>query len=227
MSQFKLAELTTAKVLEVDVLSDKDRAPDANPGAALNVSMTHSNNLLTMFDGFLRGMFYRAVDANPDPKQDRLEGIPAKENDTSTDMPKLTEIGMHIREVNWELELVGYQLYIDYGTAGPSAINLTECKLSNFKFQMKEGGSIISKFRIEAPDVGWEVHGKLAMLKSQEIKMTLTAPVVQSDDDVATVENTLPFGHKDHKGDTEMLTPEKALAAANDAIKPGKASKKA
>lgn len=206
--QFELTEPTTAKVLEVDVLSDKDRAPDTNPGAALSMSITTVNDILTQFDSFLRGMFYTAVEGKQEPRQQGLEGVAKVTKEVDTDLRKLTNIGTHIREVSWEMELIGYTFYIDYGTAGKSAITIENCKLSNFKFQPKEGGSTVVKFRLEAPDVSEQVHGKLALLKTQEIVMTLTAPVVQGEE--APLSNPLPF---DADRPTDK-TPEQAFAEA-------------
>jgi hypothetical protein len=50
---FELDTPTNAKLQDVIVLSDKDRAPDTNPGAGLDFSMTVSNDMLAMFDGYL------------------------------------------------------------------------------------------------------------------------------------------------------------------------------
>ena len=53
-----LETLTKAKITDVVVLSQKNREPDQNPGAALTFSLELSNNALSYFDGSLKSFLY-------------------------------------------------------------------------------------------------------------------------------------------------------------------------
>lgn len=56
---FVLETPTKVRVLDVRVLSQKDRKPDEQPGAQLLLQATLGIGVLAMFDGFLPGMLYR------------------------------------------------------------------------------------------------------------------------------------------------------------------------
>lgn len=175
---FELTTPTPAKLIDVIVLSDKDRAPETNPGVGLDFAMTVGNDLLIMFDGTLRGTLYTKNANSSAPAQGSLEGVPPV-----SDMPNLTEIGKRIGRFSWDLELTGYTLVCDRGLGGPkSNIELDDCKLTNWSFKGKEGGSVEVKFRAESPDVSAKVHGDLALLKTREFPVTLCAPQVQQQD---------------------------------------------
>jgi hypothetical protein len=176
---FELLSPTTAKLTDVIVLSDKDRAPETNPGAGLDFAMTIGNDVLTMFDGFLRGMLYsKNANSSSAPAQGQLEGVPPV-----SDLPNLTEIGKKLGRFSWDLELTGYTLTCDQGLGGPkSNLELGDCKLTNWSFKPKEGGSVEVKFRAESPDVTEKIHGKLALLKTREFPITLAAPEVSQQD---------------------------------------------
>lgn len=215
---FELKEPTKAKITEIDVLSDKDRAPDDNPGSAITFNMTVGNDVLIMFDGFLRGMLYSKSAEKTQPQQQGLDGV-AKVGgvDIISDMPKLTTIGMKLREFAWDLECTGYTAVIDHGMGGPkSNIQLNDGKLSNFKIFPKEGGSTGIKFRAEFPDINAQVHGKLALLKSQEVLVTFDPPQVDGQDTGGTKQEAWPFNNpppetEPPKKGKKALTPEQAL----------------
>lgn len=172
---FELESPTPAKITDVLVLADKDRAPDTDPGAGLDVTITTSNNLLTALDGAMRGILYtKNANSSPTSQQGTLDGV-----EPVSDMPNLTTFGQKLGQFGWDLELTGYTCTIDQGLGDKkSNIELADCKLSMFKVQPKEGGSVVIKLRIESPDVKEKTHGKLALLKTREVPITLTAPEV-------------------------------------------------
>jgi hypothetical protein len=175
---FELETPTSAKLVDVIVLSDKDRAPETNPGAGLDFAMTVGNDVLTMFDGFLRALLYTKNASSSAPAQGTLDGVAPV-----SDMPNLTEIGKKLGRFSWDLELTGYTLTCDRGLGGPkSNIELGDCKLTNWSFKGKEGGSVEVKFRAESPDVSAKLHGELALLKTREFPIQLVAPEVQQTD---------------------------------------------
>lgn len=218
--QFSLDEPTKVKFTDVEVLSSKDRKPNENPGAALNVSMVVGNGMLSMFDGFLKSAMYTAVTPGtkvPEPEAqaqgDLVPPVKVTNAQIVSDMPKLTTIGMKLGEFSWDLECIGYLLHVEYGASGPNGISFNGCRVHKFRLFGQEGGSCVVKFRIEFGDVDSIAHGKLAMLKNCEAVITLTAPVVEGDN---APTNPLPFGGEDGRSfddaDEDRETPEQALA---------------
>ena len=165
------------RIHDVEILSQKNRAPDANPGAKLSISMDVGNDVLSHFDGALKGVLFHKSAASSASVQDTLDGV-----EPVSDLPNLTNIGKSIGSIHWALELTGYGLLIDHGIGGKSNLELPDCKLSNFRFSAKEGGTVTVQFVCESEDVAEKVFGKLATLKAREVQILLTAPeVVQQD----------------------------------------------
>lgn len=219
MNRLELEQPTKVKFTEVEVLSSKDRKPNENPGAALNVSMVVGNDMLTMFDPYLKSAMYMAVankgdapvKANKKP-QDTL--VPEVQNvQIVSDMPKLTTIGMKLGEFAWDLEMTGCKLNIEYGTNGPSGIEAADCKVHKFRIFGQEGGSVIIKYRVEFGDVDSVTHGKLAMLKNCDAVITLMPPEVADD---APMANPLPFEKDGSKTGEKILTAGEAFAKAHE-----------
>lgn len=206
---FELEVFTKAKLLDHATLSQKDRDPDDNPGQALDFELAVSNEVLSMFDGHLRTALYTKTAASP-KKQEALEGM------AITDLPNLSSIGAHVKRMKWSQEFTGMRLTIDYGLgqAGGSNLELLDCTAYNFVFMPKEGGSLLMKFRIDAPNVSEAIAGKLPKLKSREVQLMLLGPVV--DDAQQTIEDKAPPKAKAKKGagGFEKGTPEAALAEA-------------
>ena len=170
--------MTKAKITDVMVLSQKNREPDANPGAALSFSLELSNHHLSYFDGSLKGFLYaKSAASSAGPKQKGLEGI-----EEVSDMPNLTAAGAKLGKLHWNHELTGYSLVIDHGMGGKSNLEIDDCVLSGFRITPKEGGTILLDFQLEAQDIPDKVFGKLATLKNREVKITLAEPEVKQDD---------------------------------------------
>jgi hypothetical protein len=179
---FELSTMTKAKLIDIVVLSQKNRQPDENPGAKLTVELAVPNHLLSMFDGHLKGFLF--VKANGGSggtgkdKQATLEGV-----EQVSDMPSLSGIGSHIGSIRWKEEMTGYELTIDQGLGTKrSNIEVGDCVLDGWKFTPKEGGTTLIKVNVESSDVSESAFGKLAKLKSREIQMTLTPPEVAQED---------------------------------------------
>ena len=171
---FELETLTKTKITDVMVLSQKNREPDANPGAALSFSLELSNHNLSFFDGSLKSFLYtKSAASSATPKQKGLEGV-----EEVSDMPNLTAAGIKLGKLHWNHEFTGYSLVIDHGMGGKSNLNIDDCTLSAFRIEPKEGGTIVLGFQLEAQDVPEKVFGKLATLKNREVQIMLTAPVV-------------------------------------------------
>jgi len=170
---FALETPTKTKITDVVVLSQKNRTPGDNPGAALSFSMLLANEHLSYFDGSLKSFLYTKSAASSQG-QAALDGV-----EPVSDMPNLTSAGGKVGKLHWKIDLTGYELTIDYGTGGPkSNVVLADSALSGFVFTPKEGGSFQLDFDAESQDVPEKVFGKLATLKNTEVSILLTPPEV-------------------------------------------------
>ena len=166
--------MTKTKITDVVVLSQKNREPNDNPGAALSFSLELSNHHLSYFDGSLKSFLYvKSAASSAGPKQKGLEGV-----EEISDMPNLTVAGSRIGKFHWDHDLSGYTLEIDHGMGGKSNLQIEDVSLSTFRIEPKEGGTVLLGFLAESQDVPEKTFGKLATLKNREVKITLTPPLV-------------------------------------------------
>jgi hypothetical protein len=172
---FAIETMTKAKITDVVVLSQKNREPGANPGAALSFALELSNNELAHFDGSLKSFLYTKSAASSSGQQG-LDGV-----ESVSDMPNLTKAGIKVGKFHWNEDLYGYALVIDHGIGGKSNLDISDCIVSKFKIEPKEGGTILVDFLIESQDVPEKTFGKLATLKNLEVKIALTAPEVKQE----------------------------------------------
>lgn len=169
---FELLNPTKAKLLDVVVLSQKNRAPDENPGAKLNFEVQLSADILDAFDPKLKSMLFMKGAGSEAAKQAALDGIPA-----ASDMPNLTGIGMKVGKLSWSQELSGYKLVIDHGMGGKkSDLEITDGLLSNWRFIPKEGGTVIARMSFESANVTEAQFGRLAKMKSRDIEVKFQPP---------------------------------------------------
>ena len=170
---FELLNPTKAKLLDVVVLSQKNRQPDENPGAKLNFEVQLSADILDAFDPKLKSMLFMKGSGSEAAKQAALDGIPS-----ASDMPNLTGIGMKVGKLSWSQELSGYQLVIDHGMGGKkSDLEITDGLLSNWRFIPKEGGTVIARMSFESANVTEAQFGRLAKMKSRDIEVKFRPPV--------------------------------------------------
>lgn len=170
MALFELESWAKAKLLDLIVLSQKNRAADEDPGAKLSVEITLTNDFLAYFDGALKSTLFCKLPKGLAP-QPELDGI-----ESASDKPNLTAIGQKVGALHWNQELTGYGLAIDYGTGGKRNIEIEDCTISNFRLHPKEGGTVLIKCDIESANVTETQFGKLAKLKSRDMQITLTPP---------------------------------------------------
>ncbi|WP_422096850.1 hypothetical protein [Variovorax sp.] len=177
---FSLPEFTKVKVLDVTVLSQKNRPAGANPGVRLNVQADLPNYVLAAFDGALRTALFTKSEAAAKTAKERRQTLPGVEE--ISDLPHLTSIARHVRKVAWNQKLTGYTVTIDHGTGGKSNLVLADSALENWRFQAKEGGTVAAWWSVEVVDVPKAVFAELAALKSREVPMTYREPEVAQQD---------------------------------------------
>lgn len=169
---FEITTASKSKMLNVIVLSQKNRNPDDDPGAKLAIEIQLPASAMAHFAARMPGIFFEA--AKQPPKQGQLEGVPA-----ASETPNLTEFGLKVKRLEWEHEMTGYTLVIVLGTARKeSNITITDSILSGWRLMPKEGGTVVARFNLESADVSAETFGKLAKLKSRDMEITLAPPMV-------------------------------------------------
>ena len=169
---FELTHPTKAKLLDVVVLSQKNRMPDENPGAKLNFEVQLSADILDTFDPGLKRWLFMKGAGSESAKQAALDGIPE-----ASDMPNLTNVGMKIGKFPWHQELSGYKLVIDHGMGGKkSDLEITDGLMSNWRFTPKEGGTVIARMSFESANVTEAQFGRLAKMKSRDIEAKFLKP---------------------------------------------------
>lgn len=178
---FHIETATKAKVLTVEVLSQKNRKPDEDPGVKMKLELQLSNDMLAHFDGFLKGALFTKASSSESARTAQLDGITVV-----SDMPNLSKIGMKIGRFSWDEELTGYTLTIDRGLGGKSNLTVTDCILSDWKFTPKEGGTVISRVSIESSNVSAKDWGTFAKLKGRPVEILAEPPKV--DDSQMSIE---------------------------------------
>lgn len=178
---FQIETATKAKVLTVEVLSQKNRQPDEDPGVKMKLELQLSNDMLAHFDGFLKGALFTKSTSSESARTAQLDGIPVV-----SDMPNLSKIGMKIGRFNWAEELTGYTVTIDRGLGGKSNLVVTDGILSDWKFTPKEGGTVIARVSLESANVNGKDWGAFAKLKSRTVEILAEPPKL--DDAQQTIE---------------------------------------
>jgi len=168
---FYLESSTKAKLTDIDVLSQKNRPPDSNPGVKLVFSAEMPNGALTMLDGYLLSALY-TKQAGGDA-QGALDGV-----EPITDKPNLTKIGQRIGRFSWAGEQTGCELTFDFGLGGKSDIVLKDVKVDSLHITPKEGGTTTWSWACEINDVSEAEFGKLATFKSRDVQLLLALPDV-------------------------------------------------
>lgn len=169
---FEIEEFTKARLDDIEVLSQKNRQPDEAPGVKLHLEVTLSNHVLSTLDGTLKGMLFTRNEAAA-PKVTK-----SKDNQTGTlagvepvsDLPNLSGIGSHIKSLKWAAEVTGCVAAIRFAT---SELPLDDCSAGPFKITPKEGGTVVMKFPLEAPNASEKLFAKLAKFKSREVEIRI------------------------------------------------------
>lgn len=178
---FELATATKTKLIECKTLSRKNRPVDEKPGVKLLIEQQLPNTFLDHFDPALKALLYeRAKGAKS--AQASLEGVAE-----ATDAPNLTNAGLKLESINWHHDMTGYAVVVARGAGFSKAgtVNLADAILCNWKLTLKEGGTVVARYNIEAGNVPGEAWETFAELKSREFEMTAKAPEADQRDLVA------------------------------------------
>lgn len=176
---FALAAPTKSKLIEHRTLSKKNRPPDEKPGVKLTIEQQWPNAFLDFFDPRLRQMLYEKAKGTK-AAQTQLEGM------ESTDLPSLTDAGVKLANLRWHHDMTGYSVDIRRGAglSGSNAVSLSDAVLSGWKITLKDGGTVVSRYYIEAGNIPGHAWELFAELKSREFEMTATPPALDAQRDI-------------------------------------------
>lgn len=201
---FELETATKAKQTDLEVLSQKNRPADSNPGVVLSFMAERPNSALTELSGHLRSAMYcKNASASKSP-QGGLDGV-----EPISDLPNLTDIGECIGRFTWAYKQTGCTLVYDYGAGGASNITLTDVTVEALHITCKEGGTTTWQWKCEINDVDVAVFGKLATFKNREVSILLQGPQVEQQD----LDDDPPPPPAARRGRRSAQTPEDAFAA--------------
>jgi hypothetical protein len=181
---FEVLTTTTAKVREIEVLSQKNRAEGEAPGVKIDLEFAASNYLLTGLDGYVRGALFAKEGKKQQDGQGSIDGV-----EQVSDMPILTNFGKRCGWISWEQDLTGYHLLLAIGIAtDASNLDLTDCQITGLRFKPQEGGSCLFRCSVEAPNASTRDWQILPGLKSRDVEVThLKAPEPAAQADVEDI----------------------------------------
>lgn len=153
------------KIIDVEVLSAKDREPGEAPGVKLVLMGDFPPSQLDhLVAGLSTQLWQKGTQA----------GV-----DADTDLTDRTELAKFLGEITPADKLTGYTGSVDFGTGKSSSIPVEGAMLHTFKISPKEGGGAKIKFSVDIPNCVEKVLGKLAIHKSQMADITLVPPAIQ------------------------------------------------
>jgi hypothetical protein len=207
----------TKSILEdVDVQSQKMGQTDIKPAVCLHFKVPMPNSCLHMFDKSALQFLYTKNGSAA--KQQTLEGV-----NVISEFSQLTDAAIALGPFSWDGEQTGSTLVIHRGIKEEPYITLRDGTTNKYKTVHHEGGTVDVYFRFFTTDLDAETLGELAVLKSHDIEIELTAPeaisskqkTIDEADAAATGTSSKVTRIKAGKNDPAMLTPEQALAEAH------------
>lgn len=139
----------------------------------LSINYDAPNTILDDFQPGLLDAFYKAAEAGDD-SQETIEGFEI----SAKPLLRFNNLGAQKLGV----EMVGHRFEVEYGIDEEVGIVLPAVNVGKFSLELKEGGTVSMKFRVQANSgLTEQIIGKLAMLISQEVRVTLTPPEVKAE----------------------------------------------
>lgn len=206
--KFQLIGKTKAKLVNIDIQSAKRGQTETVPAVALTLKVPLPNSELDQLD---KGLLPFLYEKGANPTQQTLDGVAVVSN-----MPSLTRAASCVGVLSWDGEQSGSTLIIYQGVTGDADIRLQDGIVTIKKIDPHEGGTWDATLSFYAEDLHADTLGELAVLKSHDLDIELTAPEVaqkQLDDEEQLEdedENGNPFPFE---ADPQQ-TPEAAFTAA-------------
>lgn len=170
MTQFNIGEWLNVKLANVNMRSEL-HGEELVRALDLAFSADVPNDFLDQVDSQLRGCFYTSHD-----KTDVIEGV-------KKITPNLIVRGLIDMPIKLSKFYEGYLLTIDHGLGEErgSNIKIGDCKVNELKADMKEGGTVTLKWRVQVSGVSRDIIGSCGELIQHEVKIKLEAPTLEQE----------------------------------------------
>ncbi|KAE8757355.1 hypothetical protein FSO04_24355 [Paraburkholderia madseniana] len=147
---------------------------------AQNVKLewTTDNGVLAEFDPQLRSAFYQKEDGKQKSSDDGQGEFTMPLPDVELTKLRIPFLQMPVK---FKKDFVGYQMVYHCGASDKSNITLSDVQLSDFSFDMKDGGTVLVVFNAYAKPNAAD-QGKIDQMMQTEIEITLAPPEVKQTD---------------------------------------------
>jgi hypothetical protein len=192
---------TKSDLEDLDVQSLKMGQTEVKPALVIMFKTKTANTVLNALNKRLRAVYYEK-NGNAAKTQGQLEGV----DPIVADLPQLTELGEKLGAIAWPDEQTGCTLVLYHGIRDAGAFKLKDGIVRKVKMVCHDGGTVDTFWHFYTTDVDAETIGEIAVLKSHEVELELTAPEI-----ISGKQKDLVDGAKPPK------TPESALAGTEPA----------
>lgn len=210
---FQIATVTQVKLCNINIRREI-HGDEHVPAIDLAMRLEGGNDLLDMLDPALRTVFYFNKAATEG--QSSLPEVLAV-------LPNLRFAKLNGMKFSWAKgeRHKGYFMLLDYGLGdNESNVNLDDCTVTNWRFETKEGGTVILEWVVQyaGEKLTSDVRGKLTGLTDEHIHIQLMPPATPH---VVTGKSKPGNSSDDKSGeldleDNDEITPEQAFADAVD-----------
>lgn len=167
------------------------------PAVSLGFQIITANTILDVLDPSLRTTLYKSIEEQ-DPL---LPGI-----DPATPLLRTDSLGV----ISLDKVFEGWTVTVEHGIDDEGAIELAKVKIDSFKIVARQGGTVELSFRAGTSALDTHAAGLLWSKNSSGVVLTLAAPKPQEQ----AIDGSVEAFERDHPGQSDMLTPEDALAGS-------------
>lgn len=156
----------TAKLANLNIRAEL-HGEETRTAVDLKLEMRGSNDILSALEPGLKEAFYQ-----PQPEGEGQGDLLAGSDPNYLPALRFPLIDQPIK---WGKEFAGYRFRMPYGIDETTAIVLDTCGVDGFRFDMQDGGTVVTVFRVVAhPDQA--AIGKLCDFIQQQISFDLLPP---------------------------------------------------
>lgn len=145
---------------------------------SVKFEFTTDNTVLDVFEPGLRTAFYEKDNGKVKTADDGQQEFSLPREDVDLTSRKLIGVSMPLKI---KKEMAGYELIYHCGATEQSFIKLGEVGLSDFSFDLQQGGSVLVVFNAYSKPSA-DVQGRIDHLAQTEVEITLRAPTAKQVD---------------------------------------------
>lgn len=158
----EFADVTKAKLIDVNPRSEKHGPTDLQPAIDLRFQVDCSNEVLKQYHPELLDLLYE------DTGQMQLDAVEKTAERATLRLPQLA------MPLHWSEESIGNDLTVDYGIGGESDLSLLGCRVHKHVITAKQGGTCTIAFTVScAHDLTKDVVGALGTRVQHDIYIKL------------------------------------------------------